>query len=56
MREPGVRGEASADRIELLVAQRADQVTPNCDLVCIPSGQTLLRKDVSPAIKRSTDL
>src|SRR5579872_4948054 len=56
MREPGFRGETSTDRIELVVAQRTDQVASDCDLISITSGQALLRQRVNSAIKCSTDL
>jgi hypothetical protein len=56
MREPGFRGETSADRIDLPVAQRTDQVMSDRDLVSITSGQALLRQNVNPAIQRGTDL
>ena len=56
MRQPGFRGETPSDRIELPVAQRTDQVTPDCDLVSVTSRQPLLCQGIDPPIKRSADL
>src|SRR5579863_10184125 len=56
LRQTCFRGEASPDRIELPFAQRSDQVAPDCDLVSLTSGKSLLCQCIDPPIKRSTDL
>ena len=56
MRQPRFRGETPSDRIELAVAQRTDQVTRECDLVSVTSGEPLLRQGIDPPIKRGADL
>ena len=56
MREPGFRGETPTDRGDLPVAQCADQVTSDCDLISVTSGKPLLCQGIDPAIKRNADL
>ncbi len=56
MRLPGFRGETPSDRIELPVAQRTNQVAPECNPISITSRQPLLRQGIDPPIKRRSDL
>src|SRR5882672_9671569 len=56
MRLPGFRGETPSDRIELPVAQRTDQVAPECNPISITSRQPLLRQGIDPPIKCRPDL
>src|SRR5579871_4200903 len=55
MRLSGFRGETPRDRIELPVAQRSNQVSPNCDLVSITSDKSLLGQGFDPPVERGTN-
>jgi len=56
MRLPGFRGETPSDHIELSVAQRTNQVAPECNPISVTSRQPLLRQGIDPPIKRRSDL
>src|SRR5579871_188035 len=56
MRQPGFGGKVPANRIELPVSQRADQVASDRDLVSVTSSKPLARQSIDSLIQRGADL
>ena len=55
MRQPGFRGKAAADIVELAVTQTSDQVAAERDSICVLPRKTLLCQRVSPPIERGAN-
>src|SRR5262249_31379669 len=55
MRQPRLGGQAPAHTVEFAVAQGANQVAAERDLIAIPASEPLLNQRVDTSVERGTD-